>query len=395
MKRFIFYNLLIIIALATGCNKVELDPVDGDPVFTASFDLAGTSHEWLAGVDDYYMFSSFEKDAQDVYEFSGSFAKKDSIGGETLTFHIRDYQQVFQGLPNVDETFLTNTNFAFASMSGTDTIWQQQVDTLGWSVVFDASASIIPNSPVAYIWSYGDNTSFSSDLQTSAHFYTQLPSQPVTLTVSTPSCSASVTKQLNVLGSNTSCELDFDISLPNPSDSGIVVQASLVNGLAPFSYVWSDSSTADSLWIQSNFGPVSASVTVTDAAGCTVSGSISTMLVQGIFPPLCVAKFSNSPAIPDTATTLVIDTIIVGDMLQFSRVKVEYTDLSGRFFSSFFQSQPSSSFLKILDVEDYDDNEKGEKTKKLTLEYACRLWDEQGNHIDIENGKAVIAVAYP
>ncbi len=395
MKRFIFYNLLIIIALAIGCNKVELDPVDGDPVFTASFDLDGATHEWQAGVDDYYMFSSFEKDVQDVYEFTGRFAKKDSIDGETLTFHIRDYQQVLQGLPNVEETFLTNTNFAFASMSSTDTIWQQQVDTLGWNVVFDASASTFPNSPVTYNWSYGDNTSFSGDLQTSAHFYSQLPSQPVMLTVSTPSCSASVTKQLNVLGSNTGCELNFDVFLPNPSDSGVVVEAIAINGIPPFSFLWNDNSTADSLLILSNFGPISASVTVTDATGCMVSGSISTTVVQGAVPPLCIARFSNSPAIPDTTITTVIDTIIFGDMLQLSRVKVEYTDLSGRFFSSLLQSQPSSSFLKILDVEDYYDNEKGEKTKKLTLEYACRLWDEQGNHIDIENGKAVIAVAYP
>ena len=88
-------------ALLAGCRKVDLEPVDGDPVFTANMQMAGTAKAWQAGVDDYYMFSSFEKDPFDVHVFSGSFAKKDSTGGEVFTIRIRDYQQVAQGLPDV------------------------------------------------------------------------------------------------------------------------------------------------------------------------------------------------------------------------------------------------------------------------------------------------------
>ena len=73
--------------------------MDGKPVFIAEGKFDGSDKSWQAGVADYYLFSSFEKDALDVYEFTGSFAKKDSTGGEVLTFRIRDLKQLPQGLP--------------------------------------------------------------------------------------------------------------------------------------------------------------------------------------------------------------------------------------------------------------------------------------------------------
>ncbi|MBK8566211.1 MAG: hypothetical protein IPN76_23430 [Saprospiraceae bacterium] len=83
------------------------------------------------------------------------------------------------------------------------------------------------------------------------------------------------------------------------------------------------------------------------------------------------------------------------DSLQFSAATIIYSDDAGNKYRSDRQPQPSDYYFKILEVSDYDENEKGEKTKKISLEFTCRVWNESGEHIDIREGRAVIAVSYP
>ena len=56
--------------------------------------------------------------------------------------------------------------------------------------------------------------------------------------------------------------------------------------------------------------------------------------------------------------------------------------------------QPSTSTILIKSVEPFDDNSNGQSTKKIAIEFACRLFDMEGNHIDLENGEGTIAVAH-
>ncbi|MBI1227645.1 MAG: hypothetical protein GC192_20595 [Bacteroidetes bacterium] len=397
MKKTISYNLLIVVALLFGCRKVELEPVDGTPVFTAEAKFNDNLKSWQAGVDGYYMFSSFEKDPLDVYEFSGSFAQKDSLDdGEIFTIKIRDNKQRPQELPDINAAL--EPNLYFASESDTMTIWKTIVDTIGYDVTFNASNSIIPNTPVSYEWTFGDGASDSISGQSTQHTYAQLPSESVTLSISSlnNTCSSSLTKPLNTQANTTFCDINLDAYFQNPvGDSIFIVKAIATFGAAPFAYNWSNGSTTDSLSLLLSNGNVQASVTITDANGCIVSGAISTTYVPGTVPPICIAQFSNSPVITLIDSTQVIDTIIVGDMIQLSGVKVEYTDIVGNFYSSYLKPQPSFSFFKVINIEDYDKNEKGEKTKKVTVEYNCRIYSESGDYIDLKNGKAVIAVAHP
>jgi hypothetical protein len=47
-----------------------------------------------------------------------------------------------------------------------------------------------------------------------------------------------------------------------------------------------------------------------------------------------------------------------------------------------------------LEIEDYLQNENNQSTKKITLEMACRLFDINGNHVDLTNGFGTIAIAH-
>lgn len=384
-------------ALLASCRKIDLEPMDGSPVFTATVDLDGDQHLWQAGLEGYYMFSSFEKDALNVYEFSGSFAKDDGTFGETLTVRIRDFQQVPTGTPSIKQAL--DLDLSFASNSGIDTIWKTVVDTTGWNTIFDASGSILPNIPVTYTWDFGDSTNSNTSMQTIPHQYGMLPNQPVKLTIASPNntCVSTMTKALNLDGQNTDCDISIEI-LPyfNPInfDSGYILNV-LPIGAYPFDYAWNNNSVDSFYVISDSLSIISAAVTVTDANGCTVSSSISTLLQGASLPQICMARFNNSLLIPDTTSVTFIDSILYGDSLQFSKIKVEYTNGNGNFYSSFLGPQPSNSSVNIIEVKDYDNNEKGDKTKKVTLKFTCRIWNIEGEYIDITNGKTTIALAYP
>lgn len=397
MKRFVFYKILIITVLFAGCQKVELDgPVHGSPVFTASMAVDGVQKTWQAGVDDYYMFTEFEKDPFDVYVFTGRFEQKNGGNGEVLTIRIRDFQQVFQGLPDMTGALDPSRAFGFVSQSGGDTTWVAEVDTIGYKINFDASPSTVPpNVQVSYGWQFGDATGDTALVPAISHTYdsTFVPNTPVTLMLEglNANFSAFLTKPISP-SNNTGqfCSVGFDFDTLNVGSLQIFAQPT---GVQPFSYNWSDGSTANYYEANNPVGQVNASVTVTDANGCQAIAGVSTQFGGGTVPIFCAADFGY------TVELVTVDTLVPivtpGDSLQFSMVTIEYTDGDGTLFRSDLQDQGPGASFKILEVEDYDDNEQGEKTKKLTVQFTCRLWDAQGNFIDMTNGEGVIAVAYP
>lgn len=398
MKRIIFYNSLIIIALSFGCNKIDVEPKNGEPVFVAEAKFDGIAQQWQAGEDGYYMFSSYKKDVLGVYEYIGTFAQEDTTSGKKLSFHIRDAKVTSTGLPDVSGSLDSNISFMFASKSGNDTIWSTVIDTIGYQTTFDASSSILPNIPVIYEWDFGDTTSALTDSIPVNHSYTSLPNSQVKLTITAQNniCKSSLTKSLNYSGGNTSCELvNIDILPQSPTLDSFLVTADFSGLSLPYTYSWSNGGTNNSVIIVDSLGVLEATVTIVDGTGCSVTASISTTYNPGTVPPICLARFYNSPVVVDTMMNFIVDTVITGDNLQLSRIKIEYTNEDGVFYSSYFNSQPSSSFIKILKVDEYDRNENDEKTKKITLQYACRIWTESGEFIDISDGNATIAVAYP
>jgi len=138
---------------------------------------------------------------------------------------------------------------------------------------------------------------------------------------------------------------------------------------------------------------INAMVAVADAEGCTAGAGYSTFWNPGVIGTYCSARFSYQ-----VTEVMQVDSIpvVIQDSLQLSTMVVEYTDAAGKLFSSAFAPQSNANtYFEILSVEDYDDNENGEKTKKLSLRFACRLWNANGSFIELQNGEAVMGVAYP
>ena len=73
---------------------------------------------------------------------------------------------------------------------------------------------------------------------------------------------------------------------------------------------------------------------------------------------------------------------------------IQYTDSNGAVYRSDLQQQPNSNSFVITSVEDYENNENGDKTKKLHVSSNCILYNLNGNTLNFPF-EGVIAVAYP
>lgn len=396
MKRILFFSLIFVHLFFGSCKKIDLMPTDGDPVFSASMLLDNTSHEWMAGVNDYYMFAEYEKDPQNVYTFSARLEQEDSCCGEVLTIKIRDFAQLPQGLPQIGESLNANRDYGFAYTGPSDSVMVITPHFLGWEAVFNGTSSFVTQGAPIYLWNFGDSATFTSSEAVVSHTYDSAFSSqvlPVTLTVASTNSNnqGSLTKNVEISDNPDPDTCSISIVIDNPVNPQQLI--AIPQGIQPFLYTWSDGGNSSVVDIDTINNPVNMSVTVTDATGCSSNAAISVELNQGTIPNVCVAMFDYAitPIIQPDTTYL----IIPADSLQFSKVVIEYTSADGHFYSTALYPQETSASFDLLSVEDYDDNEKGDKTKKLTLQFNCKLWDAQGNFLDLKEGKAVVAVAHP
>ena len=152
MKAFKYLTFLVV--LIYSCKPEELPPVQtGDPVFSVTGDLVNI----IAGEDDFYLFSDYEKDDMDVYSFVSHFAKTGDCTSdceEELLIKIRDIDQN-TGAIDVDiENALSpgNYNYQIANSPISND-----------EVVLNLTAEPEGNGPFSYLWliTYSD-TIFNS-----------------------------------------------------------------------------------------------------------------------------------------------------------------------------------------------------------------------------------------
>jgi len=391
MKGLIFCKSLIVVALLAGCKKLDVEPVDGTPVFFATAEVDGVSKNWQAGVDGYFMFTEFEKDPNDVHVFTGRL-QRDSCNtgcGESLTIQIRDFEQVFQGSPDIG-TALNAGDYFFKNEISDTSYWILDTTTF-YRVDFDASPSFNPQGTAIFNWDFGGGN--TSTGPSPIFDYNQLD-QPVPVTLNMVNnnlgCSSSQTRAVQKQTANTPCAVQIFVD-PDTVNSGFKLDA-FAMGNPPFSYLWSNGSTTASVIVSAIQIP-EASVTVTDANGCVSSSEVSFQNSPGTVPLYCSAAFDFTVTEVEKVDSALV--FVPGDSLCFSKITVGYVDAAGRSFRSDLHQQPGFSYFKILTTEDFGPNENGEKTKKLTIRFACRMWDGQGGFIEIKNGEGVIAVAYP
>ena len=377
----IYFSLLIVVGILS-CQPQELPPIVND---TPVFFVAGDMVDLTAGEDDFYLFTTYEKDTSDVYNFNGRFAKTsdcDTDCNEELIIKIRDVQQTAIGETIDIDNSLSIGNFSYqlANPSVSNDI-----------VVVDLVAEPEGAGPFVYLWAITvDTTATFVSPQVSLTFEntTNLPSINVCLTIINNSMNCQAQTYCNdvFLNSNTpDCLADFAVNF-NPAQSLLSLETEMMNGIPPFTYTWSNGATTQNISEIIN-GPFSATycVTVTDATGCVDELCKDIAINQGAMNPIvCSSRYSYVKTIEPGN----------GDILQLSTVFIQYTDTNGTTYRSDLQAQSSFSRFEIISIEDYENNENGEKTKKLKVSVECELFSSNGTPINFPF-EGIIAVAYP
>lgn len=396
MKHLFFYKTLIVILLFAACNKIDLeDPTDGTPVFSADLQLEnGATLTWQAGIDSFYMYTDFQQDALGILSFSGKMQREncDTACHETLTILIRDAILPPQTTPDINRAFALE-NYTYFDKNATDTISTVTDFSLDVEFISDTFSSSL-NPFLNYNWSwmgvpFGDLSLANLYLDSN----TNLNSTEVTLRVE------------GALNGDTCASWQTQYLAAEPqSRCAVYIQPfynadSLLTSLQAFTippdpnvvFEWSSGQFDQFV----NAGPFEPYIEVAVLASGFQNGCISSagfVPSSGTVAPAfdCIANFTY-----EIQTDFIYDTTLVLDSFQYSAVTIIYQDGLGNIFRSDWGQQNSSSFFEILEVEDYDDNEKGNPTKKLGLQFSCELWDENGNALKVNDGKAVWGVAYP
>ncbi|HTL83475.1 MAG TPA: PKD domain-containing protein, partial [Bacteroidia bacterium] len=327
-----------------SCRKD--DPVEPatTPVFFANGTMNANNFSYSAGVNDYYMYSSFSNDANNVYDFEGDLRKTNSSASSPLNLavHIRDYRQHSTSATNVDSALAAGFyNFR---------------NPVSNSIDFTSLAS--GDSSMTWLWDFGDGN--FSTLVNPTHTYNTAGNYEVCLTIGSSLFGPNSLCDSITVGTTPVVNVDFTNTLLNANDS-VQFTAVVNGGTTPYSYNWAfgdgNTSVLSSVIHQypSNDSVYQISLSVGDA-NAYWGFHRKNMAMPGYVGS--VANFSwtpnNSAAGPDP-----------------SMVTVEWTDAAGNLFTSADPRQPVTSTFQVLSVENYATNENGQQTKKVHMRINC------------------------
>lgn len=371
MNRLLFLFLLISMI---GCKKDYPIASSETPVFYFNGTVNGLAVNMAAGVNNYYMYSSYTQDSNYVYNFSGELKQNNCLNcNNKIKFQINDY---VSSPPNGATQINTSLFPSYYSMQESDSL------TVGspteYAVTFNAISDSLNNYD--YTWDFGDGTSETGTISP-AHIYTHPGYYNACLTINevNSNCTSTICNQIKIDVPDATC----DVSIVDSLLSGNTFSFSSNGSGTPSTYFWDfgDGSTSNLNTIShtfSNPGIYKVCLELTTNEGCTsyVCKNFSTEGFSG-----CIANFSNN--IQGTSA----------NPLALSNVVITWTDNSGNVYASNNSLQTSDSYFQILSVEDYLTNANNEPTKKLHIKFKCSLFNNN-NSVQIDKGDAVIAVSY-
>ncbi len=398
MRRFKIYIICLVLgAFVYSCKKEHITPegTNGTPVFYFNGDVDGSPVSLLAGVNNYYMYSSDSQSTAGVYSYMGNLKEFGCNSGcvSSIKFILNDYRTLGSGAsePHISDSALNVNAYNYNSPGGTST---------KYAVTFTPTLGTSTLTPISYTYDFGDSSGLVSGsgvpviknhtYATPGNYKTSLSvkfdtlhttSLTNVLTLGAPNNAISAT-----LAYSGSINVTFTVAINggakpykvvyNFGDStGTVPNTTTHTGIAisrdsttPHSYV-------DSSHIRHPF------VTVTDV------NNITTTTNTNLTPTTSSTNeqyFMNYSATPSPAP----------NPQGLSNVTIIYTDPTGHVYSSADSAQRGPSDFQILSVSNYQNNENNQTTKQLHVKFNCTLYDGLGKSVTITNGDAVIAVAY-
>ncbi|HXB10397.1 MAG TPA: PKD domain-containing protein, partial [Bacteroidia bacterium] len=341
---------------------------NGSPIFYFNGNVNSAPVTFQAGVNNYYMYSSYALDSNNLLNFIGTLEPIGCNGcANTIKISINDYKVE----NNATVASFDTGGYLFVTPTGGA--------PTSFNVTFYARTG--PPTDTNYVWNFGDGS--TSAKVTPNHTYNHAGNYNVSLSVAN-SCSTSITNPVYVGTSNALMIPQIFFSIDSLTNT-VIFGASDAGPNPPYTYLWNfgDGNTSDSVIPSHNYASPNVykiTLTATDKSGLKATSFLDTNS-KNTYPTNCIVNYSY-----------VVNP--VPNPKAFSNINITYTDATGDVYSSAKVAQPATSYFQVLSVANYNTNENNQTTKKLNLQFSCLVKDSKGNTIPITNGTAVIAVAY-
>jgi len=366
-------HVLLVLFFAivfNSCKKKPLPPEDEapSPVFYFKGDIGGSSVSMDAGVNSYFMKSSYYQDSNNVYVFKSELKQKECTNncGYGLTVLINDYKVSPAYTMYIDST-LTLSNYQFNDGS---------IEPLFYTGNFFPRQT---TQNVTNNWTFSDGCAYNTincvrSFKANTSYTTSL------LTTSTAFGSIShdnVYKIGNPVQTNVSALRVSPTSLYNYKFS-----TTAITGTPPFTYLW-------------DFGDGITSTQASPTHEFLVSDLYrSKLTVVDANNDSCVSYY-QVPAFNGSFGEANFNAYFtpVQNTKALSAVTILINDSQGKVYSSALNNQTGNNSFEIVSIENYNAQESNQLFKKIKIRFNCVVING-ANSLIIKGGEAVVAIAY-
>jgi PKD repeat protein len=364
MRNF-WYILIITAFFFTSCKKKDF--AETIPAQTSDFYFNGTvngsSVSLRAGINNYYMYSSYSQDASGLYSFTADLKPTNcEVCKNRLQITINDFKYTSLN----EETKLDSS------------ILPTEYPILGTPYYAVKFKSLFNQSADSYLWNFGDNK--TSTEANPVHIFSTIGNYSISLRInSTDYCQQYISNIEKIRYPLTNTKIKSVYTSANELSFSADLPASSI-----YNYHWT-------------FGDGSSSTNSNPSHTYKIPGTYPVMLrainseQDTIYARYNMATQTNPmPCLTNYSIESVTQII---NPLPFSNVLINWTDENGDMFTSNNILQSTKSNFKIISVEGYDLNEKGEKTKKIKVGFSCEVYN--GARVKtIDNAEATLCVSY-
>lgn len=379
LNRILFFGLL---SLIVACEPDEPDEGIGEVEFLISAEINGTPIELKAGLENYFMHTSFEKDENDIFCFQGTLGSYENCASEdtpcysALSIIFRDNKATSSSSSNILESLTPNTYF-----------YREPAEKLHTGYTASFQANVWGQGSYLYEWDFGDNST-SSDINPTHQYDAQAgPWVDVCLKITDLSNGTSSTL-CNEINLESICFPNFDYKVEDTASPQIVKFENFT------------------------FDPVGAQFPAWRKDPDTGFSSTNPYMLKG--DPVVRVCMRDQGTICDNVKcyNIISDsnnqkTVVNFDYFyekshqlinnDFSEITIKWYDENGKEYSSDSFDQPEDSYFTVSEVHKYKNNTSGESTKRLQLEFRCTVFapDNMNDKKVISNASGTFGVAHP
>jgi hypothetical protein len=366
--RYTINVVFCFVLVLTGCKKVSFTNDIGNPVFSVNLNIDGLRQTITAGVPvQQYLYTNVKQEKESLLSTAdfGVTTCQDSCTPQ-LRFEFRQHNT---GSTNIgsDSLRITN-NLPFYTL-------QRSAITNNYLLNARVRGEVYKN----ILWTFEPGTTLSAPVFEST--FTDVGTRQIMVRGTTD----------NGIICTTTIPIALDTFVPTPIKAVIRLQQltaerrqasvllpTIVTSTQSFNIIWSNGSTEP---IISEVNRSSYAVTLSDSKGQQSTARLDS--VRSLTAPL-----------QSIEVDVKLDRVPISNPLLSNSVAIQWKDPSGALWRSDLRQQPSGHFFRILSIQPYINNEKGQRTQRMEIAFSCTLFNVQGQSRQA-SGNGTIALARP